>query len=521
MKYESSMTHLHKDILATVKLMCGDNKEITEKFSPADGSPAPLRDYLKNRYKNSGQGNGEIHFFCTPAKGMEITLKEDIDDSEDDKLTLSWSQLAKFMRDNWDEIFTQPAGKGNGRMSKRVRELLKDNENNVADTKRSYKDILLEHYPDFDVSRFEEYAYDTCVSCHFMDSDSKCTFKGDCKEHWESECKFEWRDEMSKPVQKDLMEYLISKPSESISNPEEDNAAEPSQPSEIIPANAENLPAAFDYSELDSDTANSLRECENVIRQKTAGYFTLMGEKFKEAQRLLANHDGGTFEKWYTALGFKRQTVYNLIQRYDFLSSPAIEGRENAFEELPATLSYEISKPGAPSELVEKVLDGDITTNAEYQRVKAELERVREECRRIDANSAAKDKEYARELEEANKRAENAEFHEKTMRESYKRIEGASEENYDKFLAERDKNIGLEKRIKELESRPIDVTVQQDEGVLKELEQLRKENERLKDKKVKNLVLHMTMEEFKQLLEITKDNERLHSIVSKAALVKL
>ena len=54
MKYDSGMTNFRGDIIAALRLMCGNNTEITEKFSPKDGSPAPLRDYLKEKYRNMG-----------------------------------------------------------------------------------------------------------------------------------------------------------------------------------------------------------------------------------------------------------------------------------------------------------------------------------------------------------------------------------------------------------------------------------------------------------------------------------
>ncbi len=274
------------------------------------------------------------------------------------------------------------------------------------------------------------------------------------------------------------------------------------------------LQSAFDYSELDNDIAKNLRECETVIRQGTAGYFTLLGAKFKEAQALLANHASGTFEKWYTAMGFKRQTVYNLIQRYDFLGSPTIGGREDTFEALPLTLSYEVSKPDAPSELVEKVLDGDITTNAEYLKLKAELDRTREECRQLDANSAAKDKEYARQLEEANKRAEKAE---KSADSSHKEL--LEQSNYATKLVE--EKFKLQQQINELESRPVDVAVQDNSGLMEELEQLREENKRLKDDNVKSFLIRLTMDEFEGLINALGSKPQLQDIIKRAEIIKL
>ncbi len=298
--------------------------------------------------------------------------------------------------------------------------------------------------------------------------------------------------------------------------PEEDTApkisegeSEADKPTENqVAATSETaLQGAFDYSDLDSDTAKNLRECETVIRQETAGYFTLLGAKFKEAQSLLANHASGTFEKWYTAMGFKRQTVYNLIQRYDFLGSPTIGGREDTFEALPLTLSYEVSKPDAPSELVEKVLGGDITTNAEYLKLKAELDRTREECRQLDANSAAKDKEYERQLEELKKRVDSS--HKELLEES----------EFAKKLS--DDKAKLELQIAELESRPVDVAVQDNSELINELEQLREENERLKNKDVKNMIISLTMDEFEELIKSLGRKPSLQEIIKRAKIIKL
>lgn len=169
--------------------------------------------------------------------------------------------------------------------------------------------------------------------------------------------------------------------------------------------------------------------------------------------------------------------------------------------------SSAVSKPDAPAELVEKVLDGDITTNAEYIKLKAELDRTREECRQIDANSAAKDKEYERELKEANRRAENAERDNK--------------KSTARLAAEVTKANELERRIKELESRPVDVAVQQDAELLEELEELREENARLKDDSVKSMVIRLTLDEYDKLLDMVNGDPCLGHIIKHAKIIKL
>lgn len=260
------------------------------------------------------------------------------------------------------------------------------------------------------------------------------------------------------------------------------------------------IPVPFDYSSVDDNTANILRECEETIRKESSGYFTLLGRKFKEAQELLASHGKGTFEQWYTSLGFKRQTVYNLIQRYDFICSPTIGGHEETFEALPLTLSYEVSKPDAPTELVEKVLDGDIVSNAEYKKLKAELE-------------------------DANKKVELAQFHEKKSHEAFDRVADASKVNFEKYQTERRKNEELEKRIRELESRPIDVAVQTDESAIaqkdEEIAELKEEIEILKDNSHKRFIIMLTMEEYDELMKITETSPKINSAIKSAKILRI
>ena len=382
----------------------------------------------------------------------------------------------------------------------------------------SYIDKLRERYPK--VNESDEWFETVYCPSELFDgdgvndpADDKCSYttKDDeaCKKCWRERC----------PAEADLLrdpsfeiEYFEHYHEETPDEPapeatESDTAGATAETAVTVPNENTEVQAAFDYSELDGDTAKNLRDCETVIRRETAGYFTLLGAKFKEAQELLSNHANGTFEKWYTSIGFKRQTVYNLIQRYDFLNSPTIGERSEAFEALPLTLSYEVSKPDAPKELVEKALDGDITTNAEYLKLKEELERSREECRQIDENSAAKDKEYARELEEANKRAENA--------------KRDSEKSTAKLAAETAKANELERRIKELESRPADVTVQDNSELTEELAELREENERLKNGNIKSFIIRLTLDEYDKLLDKVDDDFNLKYIIKHAKLLKL
>lgn len=297
----------------------------------------------------------------------------------------------------------------------------------------------------------------------------------------------------------------------------------------------------FDYSLLeDEEAAEKLRGCERVIRQETAGYFTLIGLKLKEAQNILSKAHVGTFEKWYSSLGFKRQTVYRLIQRYEFISSPTVGGNnEELFEGLPLSLSYSISKPSAPAELVEQVLNGDITTNAEYQKLKNELDeahkreqeyiiRGQELNRQLgdlsNARNKAQQQAYklecqvkaleSRPIDVAAQEVPQSEEHfNEVLREiEHKYILQADEA--DKELAEmrNERNELREKLEKQLaRSKPDDDTAQ-----------LRAELERLKNPNVKLWGLRLTVEEMTELISISEQlGLNFKQAVSKAQIIRI
>ena len=125
----------------------------------------------------------------------------------------------------------------------------------------------------------------------------------------------------------------------------------------------------FDYGKLDGTTAGILRRKEEKMRDAVGRAYTDLGQQLKEAQDVLAKYKHGCFEEWYTSLGFKKRTVYNLIQRYDLIVQNLEE--RNLLEELPTSLTYEISKPSTDPELKQKVLDGDITTLKQLKEAEA------------------------------------------------------------------------------------------------------------------------------------------------------
>ncbi len=78
----------------------------------------------------------------------------------------------------------------------------------------------------------------------------------------------------------------------------------------------------FDYGQLDGKTAEFLRSKERNMREIVGKAYTELGRELKEAQDALSKRGYGCFEEWYTAMGFRRQNVYRLIDRYEKLILP-------------------------------------------------------------------------------------------------------------------------------------------------------------------------------------------------------
>lgn len=173
-----------------------------------------------------------------------------------------------------------------------------------------------------------------------------------------------------------------------------------SKPLTMIP---DEIRPAFDYSGLDAQTVDDLHFAEDEYRhgKKLAERGLVhMGNAIAAAHdalcgvvQLLDNSKHGnrgddSFRAWCCSIGITKSTAYNLLQVSALMdgSSP----RQRAIlEALPPTLLYAVAKPSAPVELVEKVKNGEVSTNKEYQDLLAQIKAEKE---RADAAEAERDK---------------------------------------------------------------------------------------------------------------------------------
>jgi len=527
MKYDSGMKQFRNDIIAVLWYMLKDDKELAEKFSPKDGSPAPMRDYLKQKYGKSRAshiGDG-IRYCCNFSKGLELTFDTILNNPGDKNLTLSWSQTAKFIRDNWDEVFKKPETEelppqlsyidklrekypkvsetddwfdtvycpselfdGDGvndpgdekcdyttkdfeACQKCWREQCPANiefltdpyfekeyfenypkeetdcenvldEKTAPDSKPTYKDIFLEHYPNFDVSRFDEFINSDCrYACaaeYFTDTEPfDCNNPQSCKKCWYSPCESNWNSPDDDFVLEDISDYLKTVTVPENESPEGTAETE----NQLIPQSAGEISETFNYAVLSSELGDFLKHNEQQLKNEYMNFTANCGAIFAEAQEKLAgsNQYNGLFEKWINSMGFKKDTVYRMINVHKFCSSQiATSSQAELFDSLSKSLQYEIAKPSAPAELVEQVLNGDITTHKDYIALKKQLEEARSETETAKRDSEKNSAKLAAETAKADELKRN--------------IEELNE-----------KNTRLALEIVKLEKRPVDVIVDSSE----------------------------------------------------------
>lgn len=384
---------------------------------------------------------------------------------------------------------------------------------------KTYLDILKEHYPNVVLNELYGYCpagfFKYGMDMHHPDCSAQCD------ECWLCTADSEWCENG---------EYDV--PEEWKATAEQDKPSEP--PAPVRNERIEEISGTFNYAVLSVELGEYLKHKEEQLKNEYMNFTANCGRIFAEAQEKLAKHgfgeNNGVFEKWITSMGFKRDTVYRMINVFNFRSSQiATNEQAQLFDGLSKSLQYEIAKPSAPPELVEQVMSGDITTHKEYIALK-------------------------KELEEANKKIELAEFHSKQQSESFKRVADASKTNYEKYQEERHKNDDLEKqlsevknsldiseddvrkaeeraeyaenkvteisvkkheleqRIKELESRPVDVATPDDEEIERIAAERSRELLRAKDMECDRRLREMQSEGRSKDKEISELKERLMTI---------
>ncbi|AAX17760.1 hypothetical protein [Borrelia turicatae] len=124
---------------------------------------------------------------------------------------------------------------------------------------------------------------------------------------------------------------------------------------------------SFKYEKLDKEIADFLKMKQYEIFNIFNNTYTEIGRILKEAQEKLRgnNQYDGLFYKWFTSMGFKKDKVYSLISRYELLVENS--DKQLIINNLPLSLSYEISKKSCPTHLKMEVLNGKIKSLKEFK----------------------------------------------------------------------------------------------------------------------------------------------------------
>lgn len=249
-----------------------------------------------------------------------------------------------------------------------------------------------------------------------------------------------------------------------------------------------NVPA-FDYSGLDLPTRDTLHWAEKEIGEARRDYIARIAQAVSIAHDALCatvvqNLDNGkftkseeSFQRWCESVGIKRSTAYNLLQVQALLSGSTPE-EQATLEAASPSLLYAAAKPSAPAELVQAVKDGDITTHKQYQEALAEIRardaRIKDLLELSDAadrraeEEERKRRDAQRELEQ--ERAANAgssallaDEQQRRQQANEARIAAENRAAGAQKLADQRaaENTELKAKLRELESRPVDVAVAQ------------------------------------------------------------
>lgn len=129
--------------------------------------------------------------------------------------------------------------------------------------------------------------------------------------------------------------------------------------------------ATFDYSELDEQTTLYLQDKAKTISQIKVRTVHDIGFELSLVHKTLSNHKSGMFGAWCESIGISRRTAENYMQAYEYIAKN-FRNIEDAAGIQPSLL-FAASKPSAPPELQQAVIDGDITKHKDYVAAMEEL----------------------------------------------------------------------------------------------------------------------------------------------------
>lgn len=174
----------------------------------------------------------------------------------------------------------------------------------------------------------------------------------------------------------------------------------------------------FDYSGLPEQAVENLHFAEDEYRhgkQMAERGLVHMGNAVAAAHDELVaqcdkhsnQHSEDSFRAWCLSIGITKDSAYRLLQVSALMAGSSPRQRA-ILEALPPTLLYAVAKPSAPQELVEKVKNGEVSTNKAYQDLLKENQQLRTD--RVNAMNQAEREKQRADAAEAQRDAANADI---------------------------------------------------------------------------------------------------------------
>lgn len=129
----------------------------------------------------------------------------------------------------------------------------------------------------------------------------------------------------------------------------------------------------FDYSLVETKTAQKLKALSNQLDGIYQNYSVAVGEVLFKAQQELSSYGTGTFGQWVESNKISKSNAYNYINTYKFVQQLDKPEEKEIFSKQPQRLKNEMSKPSANPEVNQAVFDGEIKTHEEYKRLERQL----------------------------------------------------------------------------------------------------------------------------------------------------
>lgn len=235
----------------------------------------------------------------------------------------------------------------------------------------------------------------------------------------------------------------------------------------------------FDYSGMDVVTVDTLHLAEKIIRTARQKYIIDLAGAVEMAHEELCstgvrNSDSGRFESsedtfisWCRFMGISKTTAYQLLQVQALISGSSPE-EQAVLESLSPSLLYAAAKPSAPVELVQGVKDGDITTHKQYQEAMAQLKATQQKLaeeqqlrQQSDEERVAAQNQVQRHKEMKDAAIETLKGERDAAAQKIKRQAEIIAMRERELAEESDRADAAEQRVTELESRPVEVAVQE------------------------------------------------------------